>query len=157
MVFNASPKAIHIASCDTIPYKQRNSSCHSKRLELVEKKLKTDFNGRHSNILAKVISLSLEKIKKHTHLLSFFHKKEDMRRLTLLTNCLDHRLQFKGLVGAISRHPAPFGLSSERVPEGTGRHTPSNGNQHYLGQSDLCEFSLKLFRTFSCFWSWFQR
>ena len=57
MVFNTSPKAIDIASCDTIQYKQTNSSCHSKRL--VEKKLKIDFNGRHSNILAEVISLSL--------------------------------------------------------------------------------------------------
>ena len=55
VVFNASPKAIYIASCDTIQYKQTNSSCHSKRLELVEKKLKIDFNCRHSNIQAEVL------------------------------------------------------------------------------------------------------
>ena len=66
-MFNASLKAIYLASCDTIQYKQTNSSCHSKRLELVEKKLKIDFNGQHSNILAEIISLSLN----HTFTLIF--------------------------------------------------------------------------------------
>ena len=84
-------------------------------------------------------------------------KKRRQENNIVMPYCIDHRLHFRGLVGTISRHPAPFGLSSDRVPEGTGRHTPSNGNQHYLGQSDLCKFSLKLFRTFPCFWPRFQR
>ena len=71
MVFNASPKAIYKASCDTIQYKHTNSSCHSKRLELVDKKLKIDFNGQHSNILAEVISLSFREDKKNTFTVIF--------------------------------------------------------------------------------------